>query len=230
MSASTGLTYVLPTSPLKRLWYRWKALRLPWRKRYFVGMDLAGNTFWEFRHSLVAGRPRRIMDFRGGKHTLVNYSEMVVDPQWHQWLRATRMQPPSIEELQADVVRRQVMLERARLADERWARGRSLQDRPAESEVQQLRASAEATAASSGTAVPTPADSDTVASTGVATATSRDATHTARDTTVEEMQARLAVEREKREGGERRGWASGPSEEFQPAAWAPRARKPAAPR
>ncbi|KAJ6257300.1 hypothetical protein Dda_8189 [Drechslerella dactyloides] len=225
-----GLSYVLPTTPLKRLYYRWKALRLPWRKRYFVGMDLDGNTFWEFRQALVAGRPRRIMDFRGGRHTLVNYAEMVVDPQWHQWLRATRLEPPSIEELQADVLRRQVILERARLADERWARGNSVLDRPRESEVERLRASADATAASSGTATATSTAAVATSTADAGVETGAGARQAVRDTTVEEMEARLAVEREAREGGERKGWASGPSEEFQPAAWTPRAKGARAPR
>lgn len=26
-----------PLSPIRKAWYRWKALRLPWRKRFFIG-------------------------------------------------------------------------------------------------------------------------------------------------------------------------------------------------
>lgn len=26
-----------PTSPLRKAWYRWKSLKLPWRKRFLVG-------------------------------------------------------------------------------------------------------------------------------------------------------------------------------------------------
>ncbi|EWC48842.1 hypothetical protein DRE_00147 [Drechslerella stenobrocha 248] len=221
MSSPTVLSYILPTNPLKRLYYRWKTLRLPWRKRYFVGMDLAGNTFWEFRDRITATRPRRIMDFRGGRHTMKNYQEMVVDPQWHQWLRATRLDPPSIAELQADVTRRRVMLERARLADERWAQGGSRLSRPGSDEVARLKASAEKTALSGGPGV--------VSTSAVRGDTGRlQGSSSGKDTTVQEMEQRLRAEREKREAIEEghgaKGWPSGPSEEFQPEAWTPRAR------
>lgn len=46
---------------------------------------------------------------------------MIHIAQWHQWLRHTRYEAPSIEEQQADVVRRTQMKQLAQLADERWA-------------------------------------------------------------------------------------------------------------
>lgn len=59
-----------PNSPsvLKRAWYKWKALRLPWRKQFLVGADLAGNTFWEFKDALNANRWRRIVRYTGKIH------------------------------------------------------------------------------------------------------------------------------------------------------------------
>src|SRR6266480_6093093 len=108
-------------------------------------MDLSGNTFWEFRDRMHASRPRRIMrGASGARHTLADYSEFKVDrtshfgareyvfsclrsqcglqltrctAQWHQWLRTTRQDPPTISELQADRQRQIMMVERARLAD-----------------------------------------------------------------------------------------------------------------
>lgn len=78
------------------LWFKWKSLRLPWRKSYLVGMsyfcscatsscpsvfwvlisltltlpgtDLAGNTFWEFKDAINAGRFRRIVKFDPKTH------------------------------------------------------------------------------------------------------------------------------------------------------------------
>ena len=60
MSAGPGLT--------SRLWYRWKALKLPWRKQFLVGADLVGNTFWEFKDALHAGRWRRIVKYSRKAH------------------------------------------------------------------------------------------------------------------------------------------------------------------
>ena len=30
-----------PLSPIRKAWYKWKALHLPWRKRFLVGMSIA---------------------------------------------------------------------------------------------------------------------------------------------------------------------------------------------
>ena len=79
--------YTMP-SGLKRLWWRWKSLRLPWRKKWLVGMfhdcsnalrlcltlhcihswqfigfDTVGNSFWEFKDALNANRLRRIVHY-----------------------------------------------------------------------------------------------------------------------------------------------------------------------
>ncbi|KAJ5769974.1 uncharacterized protein N7511_002025 [Penicillium nucicola] len=108
------------------LWFKWKALRLPWRKSILVGQDLAGNTFWEFKDVLNAARYRRIVRFDPKTH----FSDVQVTPQWHQWLRHVRQNPPSIEEQKQDLVRQAQMKELARLADERWASKASVLDKP----------------------------------------------------------------------------------------------------
>ncbi|RMJ12057.1 hypothetical protein CDV36_008314 [Fusarium kuroshium] len=105
--------------PIARAWYRWKALRLPWRKRFLMGYDLQGNTYWEFR--LTRGlegseRWRRIVNYPRSTH----YSSVKVSPQWHQWLRHTRQDPPTLEEQQGDVVRQVRMKKLAAEADARW--------------------------------------------------------------------------------------------------------------
>ena len=118
------------------LWIRWKMLRLPWRKRFLVGMyqdafsrkrntvlthtagqDLHGNTFWEFKDAINHNRWRRIVQ----GHRKTHHSDVKISPQWHQWLRRTRADPPSIQEQIADVQRIEQMKHNARLADERWA-------------------------------------------------------------------------------------------------------------
>ena len=50
--------------------------------------------------------------------------------QWHQWLRHTRQDPPSITEQQYDLQRQAQLKQLARLADERWASKPSFLDAP----------------------------------------------------------------------------------------------------
>lgn len=100
-----------------------------------VGFDLQGNTFWEFRlttrgpgsqhdpsvsTSSTASDPgerwRRIVKYPRSTH----YSSVKVSPLWHQWLRYTRHNPPSLEEQREDVVRQVRMKQLAAEADARW--------------------------------------------------------------------------------------------------------------
>ncbi|KAG6020908.1 hypothetical protein E4U41_002689, partial [Claviceps citrina] len=102
--------------PLTRTYYSWKALRLPWRKRFFIGHDLEGNTYWEFKLTSSETRLRRIVKYPRSTHL----SQVHVSPLWHQWLRHMRAQPPSLEEQQGDVARRQRTRVLAAEADARW--------------------------------------------------------------------------------------------------------------
>ncbi|OGM46899.1 hypothetical protein ABOM_004425 [Aspergillus bombycis] len=113
-------------SPVNSLWFKWKSLRLPWRKSFLVGTDLSGNTFWEFKDALNAARYRRIVKFNPKTH----YADVQVSPQWHQWLRYVRAEPPSVQEQQQDVLRQIQIKQLARLADERWASKPSYLDMP----------------------------------------------------------------------------------------------------
>ncbi|KAI9166826.1 NADH-ubiquinone oxidoreductase assembly factor [Paramyrothecium foliicola] len=114
--------------PIKQAWYRWKALRLPWRKRFLMGFDLQGNTYWEFRLTRDPEsneRWRRIVQYPSSTH----HSQVKVSPQWHQWLRHTREDPPALEEQRGDVVRRARMKVLAAEADARWeAKPRVMED------------------------------------------------------------------------------------------------------
>ena len=98
-----------------------------------AGTDLQGNTFWEFRpsassptHSTSTHRLRRIVQYAKPTH----YSDVTITPQWHQWLRHTRLAPPSLQEQIADVERQRNLKQLARLADERWASKPSFLDQP----------------------------------------------------------------------------------------------------
>jgi hypothetical protein len=61
-------TMPTPPGPIRRAWYEWKMLRFPWRKRWLVGFDLEGNTFWEFKDALHALRNRRIAKYHRSTH------------------------------------------------------------------------------------------------------------------------------------------------------------------
>ena len=85
----------------------------------FSGLDLQGNTFWEFRDTLSSqqNRMRRIVQYPASTHL----SEIKITPQWHQWLRHTRNDPPSLAEQSQDLVRQENLKVLAAQADARWA-------------------------------------------------------------------------------------------------------------
>jgi len=59
------------------------------------------------------------------------YSDIKISPQWHQWLRHTRKDAPTIQEQSLDVVRMRNLKVLAAEADKRWAAKKSLLDAPA---------------------------------------------------------------------------------------------------
>ncbi|KAK1808738.1 hypothetical protein LTR12_016903 [Friedmanniomyces endolithicus] len=123
-----------PQAPglIRQLWYRWKKLQLPWRKQFLVGADLAGNTYWIFKDALHANRWRRIVRYSSKVH----YSDVKVTPQWHQWLRHTRAEAPSIQEQQYDVSRQAMMKQLASRVDDRWKSVPSYLDAPSAQQAQ----------------------------------------------------------------------------------------------
>ncbi|KAI1430822.1 hypothetical protein GGR50DRAFT_690200 [Xylaria sp. CBS 124048] len=121
-------------SPLRKAWYQWKALRLPWRKRFLVGLDLQGNTYWEFRLArgddpVSATTPfRRIVHYPRSVH----YGDIKVPPAWHQWLRYQRDRPPSLQEQSTEAMRQERIKALAAEADARWAAKPRLLDMPSQ--------------------------------------------------------------------------------------------------
>ncbi|CEJ89330.1 hypothetical protein VHEMI05179 [[Torrubiella] hemipterigena] len=121
--------------PITQAWYRWKAMRLPWRKRFLVGFDLQGNTYWEFRLTTRGGADseepwRRIVQYPRSTH----YSSVKVSPLWHQWLRHLR-EAPSMTEQRDDVTRQQRMKYLAAEADARWEAKPKIMEAPKEPEL-----------------------------------------------------------------------------------------------
>lgn len=82
-----------------------------------AGQDLHGNTYWEFKDTLNPGRWRRMVK----ANRRIHFADVQVSPQWHQWLRQTRADPPTLQEQAADIQRQALLKHNARLADERWA-------------------------------------------------------------------------------------------------------------
>ena len=116
-----------------------------------TGLDLQGNTYWEFRLSRRGGGGgsseislkndssssysashqqtypfRRIVHYPRSTH----YSEVRVPPAWHQWLRYMRAEPPTLAEQRADTLRQERIKVLAAQADARWAAKPSLLDHP----------------------------------------------------------------------------------------------------
>ncbi|KAK3375268.1 hypothetical protein B0H63DRAFT_482434 [Podospora didyma] len=215
-------------SPYLRAWYKWKALRLPWRRQFLVGLDLYGNTFWEFRDpgskaaTEESGQWRRIVRYPRNTH----YGDVKVSPPWHQWLRHTRKEPPSIEEQRADVARQARMKVLAAQADARWEakagvmdappsrqQQPSLADRIRQHEEQQPLSTSEPAVAD----IP-PREQATSSEPGPDTSPSRD-----------ETWRKMQQQQQPKPAGKPGPWKQvrgGPSEEWQPKAW----QRPAGPR
>ncbi|KAG9248656.1 hypothetical protein BJ878DRAFT_326387 [Calycina marina] len=117
-----------PLTPFRKAWLNWKALHLPWRNRFLIGLDLQGNTFWEFRDTLSSTqhRMRRIVHYPRETH----YSDIRISPAWHQWLKHVREDAPTIQEQHMDLVRQRNLKVLAAQADARWAAKGSLLDGP----------------------------------------------------------------------------------------------------
>lgn len=123
-----------------------------------------------------------------------HYSDVQVPPQWHQWLRYQRQEPPTLLEQQGDVLRLARMKVLAAEADARWAAKPSFLDQP---EQQPKRAIQDAP--------PTPATDAGAATTA-------------------QGQGKTVTGEVKKEAEKDDPWkkaATGPSEAWQPAAWSP---------
>lgn len=107
-------------TPLQRLIHQWKSRRdIPFRKKFFVGYDLHGNTYWEFTVDGNMQRLRRKSEPYKPHLFKADYFA-TIPPQWLQWLRRTRQNSPTLEELINDQVRQQKMKILAQQADEKW--------------------------------------------------------------------------------------------------------------
>ncbi|KAI1293094.1 hypothetical protein F5Y03DRAFT_14475 [Xylaria venustula] len=118
------------TNFIQNVWHTWKSLRLPWRKRFFVGQDPQGNTYYELRQprgDATENTPyRRLVLYPRS----TPYSEVKVPPAWHQWLRYQRADAPTMAEQIAELQRQARIKVLAAEADARWEAKGSFLDMP----------------------------------------------------------------------------------------------------
>ncbi|KAH8829356.1 hypothetical protein DL96DRAFT_1597786 [Flagelloscypha sp. PMI_526] len=89
------------------------ALRNLVRPRGFVGRDLQGNTFFEYPNPNAPHKTKRSVEYVDPESYIGGKA------QWYAWLTFTRNNPPTIEELQADIRRRQNLARNVALLEER---------------------------------------------------------------------------------------------------------------
>ncbi|KAH7904894.1 hypothetical protein BJ138DRAFT_852594 [Hygrophoropsis aurantiaca] len=108
-------------SLLKRLWQR------VLRPTYFVGKDLEGNKYFEFPStSNDLGRTKRTVKYRQNEDMWAYVASGKRLPvQWSAWLTHTRPNPPTIHELQADIVRQQRVQMNAAILEARYQEERA---------------------------------------------------------------------------------------------------------
>ena len=90
---------------LQKAWKRLQMLNFPFlTSKKFQGHDLNGNMYFE---TILKGqKSKRTVTYKDSKlnhHTLYNTESIPI--QWQSWMRHTRQDPPTIEELNADVKR-----------------------------------------------------------------------------------------------------------------------------
>ncbi|KAG8993967.1 hypothetical protein FRB90_000566, partial [Tulasnella sp. 427] len=80
----------------------WKSLT---GRRFLAGRDLQGNRYYEYpmHMSPALGRPRRVVKYANPDHMFPGTAGLPI--QWNSWLSFTRTEPPTLEELQADLRR-----------------------------------------------------------------------------------------------------------------------------
>ncbi|KAI8140554.1 hypothetical protein BJV82DRAFT_520125 [Fennellomyces sp. T-0311] len=99
-----------PLSTLQRLKILYKANSFPWKRNVMVGWDLDGNEYWEMPNpnnppTVLGGRWKRWVQLKEHADDVGLFEENKLPVQWQGWLRHTRFEPVTIEELQNEQLR-----------------------------------------------------------------------------------------------------------------------------
>lgn len=230
-----------PPGRILQAWYQWKSLRLPWRKKFLVGLDLHGNTYWLFRlrsgdppprilsmrdaDDAKAQRYRRIVHPPPFSRNTVNLSDLKVPPAWHQWLRYSRPDPPSLDEQRVNVQRIERMAVLAREADRKWEAKERLLDMPAAAPPPSTPPAVPTPAAAAGTEAAQAQRTSTVveknATAGAQGQSRPDAPSSATTTANREAGTGDKGGKDDAPNPWKQASRRGPSEEWQPQAWSP---------
>ncbi|GBB99698.1 hypothetical protein RclHR1_00360047 [Rhizophagus clarus] len=105
-------------SLLSRFITAWKHARFPWRTRVYVGSDHLGNDYYESTRK-NNGRTRRMVEMKG-KKDVIDFFNNQIPVQWSSWLRHTRYDSPTIEEIVLANKRRDLIIERAKKLDQEY--------------------------------------------------------------------------------------------------------------
>ncbi|KAI1154555.1 hypothetical protein F4825DRAFT_171835 [Nemania diffusa] len=204
------------TNPLHKAWDLWKSLHLPWRKRFFVGRDPTGNTYYELRQprgddAAAATSYRRLVYYPRS----TEYSEVRVPPAWHQWLRHQRHAPPTMAEQLGELRRQARVKVLAAEADARWEAKGSLLDMPPAASTNATAATAGATAVGSGQAAREPGQGDRIPP------EPRRREGRGEDGPAEQKSGAQKTESPSRENPWKQADRSAPGEKWQPEGWTP---------
>ena len=81
----------------------------PFSNRKFVGKDLNGNMYYE---EASQRRGRRTIEYFDGRNHVSQYETNDIPVEWQSWLRHTRVDFPSLEELKGNQHEKEAMKER----------------------------------------------------------------------------------------------------------------------
>ena len=101
---------------LVKAYYAFKSFSFPWRRKFFRGFDLEGNSFYESYNPLTPNKLRRTVKYVKDGH----YTDNHVTPQWMQWLRHTRPTAPTLDDLVQEANRIQATRQNALLISQKW--------------------------------------------------------------------------------------------------------------
>ncbi|ORZ02271.1 hypothetical protein BCR43DRAFT_509456 [Syncephalastrum racemosum] len=99
---------------LARLKEVYKTTRFPWKKQALVGVDLNGNEYYDMPNPNHLGRWKRWVQMKEISDDHAVFQEDQLPVQWQAWLRHTRHEAPTIQELLREQQRRLRLAEKVR--------------------------------------------------------------------------------------------------------------------